>query len=189
MTCAASTSMLAGHERVAVDVVAARHLGAADCRGARPARRHRRDSRSRRRPCRARGCCSTSDERVQRRARATYRTARSVLGSKSTTRAVWRPPFGVSISTLLEPATTCALVTKYPGASGQDDPASAPPSQPAAMTFEVTLVASRMPGGVHERRDRHRRRRDVEDGGEGVREIARAGTGCRWWRGSRAAAA
>ena len=54
-------------------------------------------------------------------------------------------PFGLSISTLFEPATTWALVTKYPGASGQDDPASAPPPHPAAMTLEVTLVASRMP--------------------------------------------
>ena len=51
----------------------------------------------------------------------------------------------MSISTLPEPATTWALVTKYPAASGQDDPASAPPPQPAAITLTVTLVASRMP--------------------------------------------
>ena len=67
------------------------------------------------------------------------------MGSNSTTGRVWRPPFGVSISTLPEPATTWALVTKYPGASGQDDPASAPPPQPDAITLTVTLVASRMP--------------------------------------------
>src|SRR5579862_3911735 len=75
-----------------------------------------------------------------------YRTARSVFGSKSTTLAAWRTPLGVSISTLLDPATTWALVTKYPGASGHDDPASAPPSHPEAMTLEVTLTASRIPG-------------------------------------------
>src|ERR1700722_19160895 len=72
--------------------------------------------------------------------------AMSVFGSKSTTRAGCRPPFGASTSTEPAPATTWALVTKYPDASGQADPASAPPPHPAAITFEVTLAAWRMPG-------------------------------------------
>ena len=112
-----------------------------------------------------------------------------MFGSKSTTRAAWRPPFGVSISTLLEPATTWALVTKYPGASGHDDPASA--AAVASGRDDLGGHAGRLPDarGVDERRDRHRRLRDVEDGGEGVRESRRAGRGCRWSRGTREGAA
>ena len=68
-----------------------------------------------------------------------------MFGSKSTTLAACWPLFGVSITTPFEPATTWALVTKYPAPSGQDDPASAPPPHPEAITFDVTPTASRIP--------------------------------------------